>query len=279
MTEHEMEDLLWNYPDLLLNEPLTQYRRQAASLVSRADLVFVDRIDRLLVIEVKKGVLPRGAIPQVMDHYGSMKTQHPDRSVEMMVVANQIPSERKATLESLHIDWREIPEYRFRSLAEQKGYVFASENDIQVSSPARISDNTSLGLHPQGARCAPVLGTEIRQSSAVETKTERTARKIREGNPTTESLCVLRVLASDISKPWPMPEIAGGMHEQLRENGLPYESTRYNETCAALDIAGLIESVPDRGGPALLRRITAAGVSYLRQFDDSRGKLPPASRV
>src|SRR6266567_3238407 len=130
MTEREMEDLLWEYPELLLNEPLVRHQRQAASPVSRADLVFTDQIGRLLVIEVKKGVLPRNAIPQVMDHFGSLKTKHPDRSIEMMVVANQIPSERKATLDSYHIEWREIPDFRFRTLAEQKGYVFASESCI-----------------------------------------------------------------------------------------------------------------------------------------------------
>jgi hypothetical protein len=71
MTEREMEDLLWEHAELLLKEPLKPYQRQQSSGVSRADLVLVESLGRLLVIEVKKGVLPRGAIPQAMDHFGS----------------------------------------------------------------------------------------------------------------------------------------------------------------------------------------------------------------
>jgi hypothetical protein len=50
MTEREMEDLLWTFPDKFLNEPLTQFRRQPVSQVGRADLVFKDRLGRLLVL-------------------------------------------------------------------------------------------------------------------------------------------------------------------------------------------------------------------------------------
>lgn len=89
MTEREMEDLLWDYPESFLREPLKQYQRQQSSGVSRADLVFVDSLGRLLVIEIKKGILPRDVISQIVDHYGSIKSQNPDKSVEAMVVANR----------------------------------------------------------------------------------------------------------------------------------------------------------------------------------------------
>lgn len=64
----EKEDLLWNHPEKFLNEPLTQFRRQPSSAVGRADLIFEDRIGRLLIIELKKGTLERGAIPQLVDY-------------------------------------------------------------------------------------------------------------------------------------------------------------------------------------------------------------------
>ena len=60
MNEREMEDLLWNHADKFLNEPLQQFRRQPRSSVGRADLVFTDRVGNILIIELKKGVLPRG---------------------------------------------------------------------------------------------------------------------------------------------------------------------------------------------------------------------------
>ena len=132
MTEREMEDLLWAYPEFLLREPLNQYQRQQSSAVSRADLVLVDSLGRLLVIEVKKGILPRGAIPQALDHFGSIKSQNPDKIVEPMVVANRIPTERKNTLDNYHIEWREISEQRFREVAADNGYIFESEQAQQA---------------------------------------------------------------------------------------------------------------------------------------------------
>src|SRR5260370_2427505 len=103
MTEREMEDLLWDYPQVFFREPLEQHKRQSSSSVSRADLVFVDSLERLLVIEVKKGTFPRNGVPQILDHLGGVKSQHPGRDVEGMVVANLIPLERKSTLDRYHI--------------------------------------------------------------------------------------------------------------------------------------------------------------------------------
>jgi hypothetical protein len=89
--------------------------------------VFTDSLGRLLVVEIKKGILSRDAIAQILDHFGSMKFQHADKVVEMMVIANQIPPERKATLANYNIEWREITEQRIREVAAEKGYNFQSE--------------------------------------------------------------------------------------------------------------------------------------------------------
>jgi RecB family endonuclease NucS len=67
MTEREMEDLVWEHPEKFLNEPLKQFQRQPASGVGRADLLFLDRLGRILVIELKRSTLERGAVPQIVD--------------------------------------------------------------------------------------------------------------------------------------------------------------------------------------------------------------------
>ncbi len=151
MLESEMEDLLWAYPEKLL-EPLKQFKRQARSAVGRADLVFEDRLGRLLVIEIKRGQLQRGAIAQVHDYFGMMKHQFPDKSVEMMVIAQTIPSERKLALDQYNIEYREIPEKRFREVASEMNYVFQSEQEkVEGSSRGIIvargleSDETTEG--------------------------------------------------------------------------------------------------------------------------------------
>src|SRR5438067_7634291 len=104
MKESEMEDLLWKYPEKFLNESLTQLRRQQSSHVGRTDLVFEDRLGRLLIIEIKKGKLPRGAVDQLHDYYGMLKKEFPDKSVELMVLANIIPDERRLACEKLDIE-------------------------------------------------------------------------------------------------------------------------------------------------------------------------------
>lgn len=127
MTEQEMENLLWNYPERFLNEPLTQFTRQESSAVGRADLIFEDSLGRLLVIEIKKGKLGRDAAPQLRDYFGMMKRRHPERRVELMVVANSIPEERRLSCEDLNIECREISEKRLRDVAAETKYVFRSE--------------------------------------------------------------------------------------------------------------------------------------------------------
>ena len=135
MTEREMEDLLWKYPEKFLNETLAQFRRQQSSPVGRTDLVFEDRLGRILIIEMKKGKLQRGAIEQLHDYYGTLKKEFPDKSVELMVVANIIPDERRLACEKLDIECREISDKKFRDVAEEMGYVFESDG----SSPLLIS--------------------------------------------------------------------------------------------------------------------------------------------
>src|SRR5690349_1639784 len=108
MLEREMEDLLWNYPDKFFNEPLKPFLRQASSEVGRVDLVFEDRLGRLLVVEIKRGKLERNAIYQVVDYFGMLKNRFPDRAVEMMVVAHSIPVERRISLDRFNVDHREI---------------------------------------------------------------------------------------------------------------------------------------------------------------------------
>lgn len=155
MVEREMQELLWQHPDRCLNEPMKQVAWEASSDVGRADLVFEDRHGRLLIIEVKRGKLPRGAIDQLLDYFGMMKQRFPNRPVEMMVVANSIPSERRLACESRDIECREISEKRFREVAAEVGYIFKSDRAISI-------DNSQDAFAAEGP-CSPAIrgGTEF----------------------------------------------------------------------------------------------------------------------
>jgi hypothetical protein len=136
MTEREMEDLIWHNPEKFLNEPLTQFQRQPSSTVGRADLIFEDRIGRLLVIELKRDTLERGAVMQLIDYYGMVKSRFPGKAVELMVVAARIPPERKVACEQYDITAVEIPHKKFRDVADEVGYVFKSESTNSSIQPA-----------------------------------------------------------------------------------------------------------------------------------------------
>jgi hypothetical protein len=158
MVEREMQELLWRYPERFLNEPLKQFAWETSSSVGRADLVFEDRHGRLLIIEVKRGKLPRGAIDQLLDYFGMMKQRFPEKPVELMVVANEIPSERRLTCESRDIECREISEKTFRNVAVEVAYAFGSE----ANPPQQASDSSAI---PSARRDTGVQGVSEGTSS------------------------------------------------------------------------------------------------------------------
>lgn len=131
-----MEDMLYNYPDLLLGEPLKPIARQRSSPVGRADLIFEHPNGYRLVVEVKLGVAPRGVGDQLHDYWGAEKAAHPDTPIEMMVVANEIPRERRLYLEKRDIAAKEIPVKRFRDVAARVGHLFTSEQGTEAEIPS-----------------------------------------------------------------------------------------------------------------------------------------------
>jgi len=121
MTEKEMEDLLWLYPEKFFHAPLKQFERQMVTEIGRSDLIFEDQFGRLLVVELKKGTLARDAMGQVLDYFGAIKKRHPNKPVEMVLVANVIPPERRLALEPYHVESKEIPEFRSVTLTRRWG--------------------------------------------------------------------------------------------------------------------------------------------------------------
>jgi len=142
VNELEMQKLLWKYPKELLKEELKPFRWEMVGEVGRADLVFEERNGNLLIVEVKHGRLPRGAISQLRDYYGIVKNEFPDRAIELMAVANDIPRERKLACDRDNIEHREIAEVAFRKVATANGYSFLSE-----SKPHPLADESKLPDH------------------------------------------------------------------------------------------------------------------------------------
>lgn len=171
MIEREMQELLWLYPEELLNEALTQVAWEARSEIGRADLVFGDRHGRLWVVEVKRGKLPRGAIDQLLDYFGMMKLRFPEKPIELIEVANVIPSERRQACESREIECYEISEKRFRVVAARHGYCFISEAKVAEIPSAPQPIETAPETLPNGV-IAPSSYLSFGRSGSVQRKEE-----------------------------------------------------------------------------------------------------------
>lgn len=114
INEKEMEDQIAQDPIRFLGE-------SGLSLVARQlhidryifDLLFQDRHGAKLIVEIQKGTLDRNHTYKILDYYDQYKEENPTEFIEVMVIANCIPAERKKRLQALGVDFREIPEQEF----------------------------------------------------------------------------------------------------------------------------------------------------------------------
>jgi hypothetical protein len=105
-----MEDLIARNPGHYLGESgLTLVDRQLKVGPYRFDLIFQDRTGAKLIVEIQKGTLDRDHTYKILDYYDEYKERNPKEFVEVMLVANTIPAERKQRLLSRGISYREIP--------------------------------------------------------------------------------------------------------------------------------------------------------------------------
>jgi hypothetical protein len=113
MTEKLMEDAIAQNPEKYLEQGLILVERQYRIGSYIFDLLFQDRHGAKLIVELQKGTLDRNHTYKILDYYDEYKTQNPDQFVELMVIANRIPRERRERLSSQGISFKEIPESDF----------------------------------------------------------------------------------------------------------------------------------------------------------------------
>ncbi len=125
MLEKDIENLITRYPDEFFPKAGFKLKgRQVALGPYYADLIFTDKYDRVVVIEIKRGTLSRDAAGQIFDYYGFVKRENPQETVELILCANVIPPERVAYLEKAGIECKQISEARINEIATKYGYEF-----------------------------------------------------------------------------------------------------------------------------------------------------------
>lgn len=113
LTEKLMEEAIAKNPERYLEKGLSLSGRQHRIGDYVFDLLFQDRHGGRLIVELQKGTLDRNHTYKILDYYDEYKRNHPEQFVELMVIANRIPRERRERLSSHGIEFREIPESDF----------------------------------------------------------------------------------------------------------------------------------------------------------------------
>jgi len=132
MLEKDIENLIAKYPkEFFPKEDFKLINQQHSIQGKRFDILFEDKYGRLIIVEVKRGILSREACGQIVEYYGLLKNNFPDKIIELILCANIIPTERKTFLETTGIECKEIPIPLLVSIAEKYSYSFLDSHKFK----------------------------------------------------------------------------------------------------------------------------------------------------
>lgn len=106
LTEKEFEDVLVLHPELI-EQGLTLISRQAQLESRRTDLMFSDKNDHLLLIELKKDVIVEEHVEQIEDYLKRLRHKV-DKKIRGMLIGQVVPSHIRALCNERNIEWKEI---------------------------------------------------------------------------------------------------------------------------------------------------------------------------
>ncbi len=126
ISEKDMENAVAENPAKFVENGLKLIERQHRIGSYIFDLFFQDRHGAKLIVEIQKGTLDRNHTYKILDYYDEYKENHPLEFVELMVIANKIPEERRKRLSTWGVTFKEI------SIAEFQEYLASTESTVQL---------------------------------------------------------------------------------------------------------------------------------------------------
>jgi len=170
MLEKDIENLIARYPEEFFPDEGFKLEGQQVNLGRfYADIIFRDKYNRKVVVEVKRGSLSRKAAGQVIDYYGILKTQNSQEIIELILCANIIPAERRVFLENAGIECKEIGEAKIKEVAEKYGYKFAGEDIREAETNESINTKNkrrhTSSIYINNYETATVLNKEMARKS------------------------------------------------------------------------------------------------------------------
>lgn len=139
MLEKDIENLIAKYPnEFLPDKNLSLVGQQVKLETYFSDIIFQNEMKEKIIIEVKRGILPRDAIPQIMDYYGVLKLKNPNSKIHLIIVANVIPKERVVLLsEKMGIRFIEISVSKLLNVARKYSYTFLDAQQSKLKQEYR----------------------------------------------------------------------------------------------------------------------------------------------
>ncbi len=122
MKEADLENIIVKYPELIEDE-LQLIGQQVKVFGRRMDLLFKDKFQRKLIVELKNGVIKDAHVGQVLSYEG-MLLSHDDPTIRVMLVGTRVPPNIGKSLDHHGIAWKEITYTNLRQFLKIK-------NDIQ----------------------------------------------------------------------------------------------------------------------------------------------------
>jgi len=171
-SERLFEDILVKYPDLIESN-LKLIGRQVNHFGKRIDILFEDRFNEKLIIELKKDNLDRNALSQVLEYEGYILSEK-DPSARVMLIANRIPLNLKKAMDHHGIEYKEITIKQLLMFLEKNDSEFFNVITSQQNDET-LSTITNRGYQTMASKLDEILyigGTwsELIEKAEIESK-------------------------------------------------------------------------------------------------------------
>jgi hypothetical protein len=148
LSERLFEDILVKYPELI-EDRLKFLGRQVTHFGKRIDILFEDRFNEKLIVELKKDNLDRNALSQVMEYEGYILSEK-DPCARVMIIANRIPLNLKKAMDHHGIEYKEITYKQLLDFLEKRDEqlfeaVMSNKKD-ESHTHSDINSNNEIGI-------------------------------------------------------------------------------------------------------------------------------------
>jgi hypothetical protein len=156
-SEKQFEDILVKYPDLI-EKDLKFIGRQVPYFGKRIDILFEDRFNEKLIVELKKDNLDRNALSQVLEYEGYILSEK-DPTARVMIIANRIPLNLKKAMDHHGIEYKEIT---LRFLTE---FLEKNNDNLETEQPVRKKEEkTFIPMTNSTVLLNPLTSNSLQQS-------------------------------------------------------------------------------------------------------------------